>query len=342
MHIEICDISSLRLSWLLSLNIRISILHRINRKCLLNNIYNALYRWVSLTSQGTPSDFHSNKEHDPFLIKYRKSLSVSGTERGYLSPGDTQICLPRCWSERGWRGRNANNSYCFTEDLRHRAASHSPCMMWSSLVPTSIQHLLAHECFFQTTSGHLQQQCSVSPWLIAPSKHWVLVNGDDGSEQAVQSRKVIKSSRHSSTTAGASTGSSPLPHVQLVHVPADGSWELPHTLVFGDNFSFEEAGPLRHNFVFLLTHLSLWGNFLILRKICFLLKKVRRHWSATLMWPLQFRKVKQKSIGFWSIIPPCPHTPQEFPWTPATQSLYPGFSGQGMFSGEFKNSQLSI
>lgn len=134
-EIESCYLScnlyfiSLRLSyWLLGLHTRISILHHINGKCLLNNLCNALYRWVSLTSQRTCPVFPCN-EHGHFLIlswwNTEKLVCLWHTERGNLSTGNAQICSSMSWSKKGWRGRNANNLYCFIEDLR--AARPSQC-----------------------------------------------------------------------------------------------------------------------------------------------------------------------------------------------------------------------
>lgn len=166
----ICGIISLRLScWLLSLNTRIPILHSINRKCLLNNFCNALYIWVSLTSQGTAPDFPCNKEQGffwSFPDEIQKRLSVSGTQRGdtwgleilkYVLPG----VGVRKVEEEGMPITHIFSLETWDTELQST-------VMWSPLVPTSIQHLLVRECFSRDTSGHLQQQCSLSPWLIAP------------------------------------------------------------------------------------------------------------------------------------------------------------------------------
>ena len=124
------------------------------------------------------------------------------------------------------------------------------------LFPGSSQLLLATYSSSALSPHNLQ----LLPIALSASK---CCDGDDGSEQqeeAVQSGKVMKSSRYSSSSAGTSTGSSAPPHVPLVHDPAHRAPESSSTPWCFETISALErlARWLRGNFLLsVLTHLLL-------------------------------------------------------------------------------------
>lgn len=102
--------------------------------------------------------------------------------------------------------------------------------------------------------------------------------------------------------------------------------------------------PTEGNFLLsLLSHLLPWGNFLILRKMCFPFNKVHGYASTMLIRPLWFRKAKRitlapgASVHLADTRRESPHAAQT-----ATVSFYPGCSGWGDMLRPVQNCQLSI
>lgn len=123
---------------------------------------------------------------DPFLVNYREvCLSLAHREKALEDHSTVVIWVLK----KGWKGRNAKNSYCFIEDLKHRAISCSPYVTCSSLVSTSTQHLLAPSSSYPGSSQlplATYSSSALSPQLTAPSNPLSAskcCDGDDGSEQ---------------------------------------------------------------------------------------------------------------------------------------------------------------
>lgn len=87
---------------------------------------------------------------------------------------------------------------------------------------------------------------------------------------AVLIGKVIKSSRHSSTNAGTSTGSCSLPHVLLVHDPAHmGPESSPVTGCLETISALQRLAHWpRYNFVFLFLLICDYGEILLFSGKC--------------------------------------------------------------------------
>lgn len=172
-------------------------------------------------------------------------------------------------------------------------------MTCSSSVPTSTQHRLAHECFplaHHSCLWPLTAAVRSLPTSYSSFQSLLVLVSAVMVTMALSSRRKLfrvgrwwRAAGDSSSSAGTRTGSSAPPHVLLVHDPAHRAPESsPAPWCFETISALGMlARRLKGNVLpSVLTHLLLQGNFLILRKMCFPLKKVHRYGSTTLIWPL--------------------------------------------------------
>lgn len=162
---------------------------------------------------------------------------------------------------------------------------------------------------------------------------------------SVQCGKVIKSSRHTSTSTGISTGSSSLSHVPLVPDPAHLSPEnSPMPWCMETILALQRlAHWLRHNFVVLFLLICHYGEIFLFSGKCVSCLRTyvdigQPHWCGHCDLGKQSKKALA-SGGLFCLA----HAHHRSSHEPLQQ--YPciqGFQGEGMHSAEFKNCQLSI